>query len=127
MKADIATALSNLYTIGCPGVQSLAQPIEFLSHFNPGAHIVLAPDYADLVKIGVADRVLSAIYFYQDAGFRVFLETWNSDKLILPKGIDDALREGADITEIPAEDAVELIKELQTTYLNDDFSNHMEN
>lgn len=112
LKADLATLFSGIYTIGCPGVFTLSAPLEFLKKHCPSAKIILSPDFGDINNNGIAEKVLQDIYDYQEAGLNVFLESWPIDANGTPKGIDDALKAGAELSHIPGEDAVKFLEEI---------------
>jgi hypothetical protein len=112
LKADIATLSSGIYTIGCPGVFSLSAPLEFLTKHCPSAKIILSPDFGDINNNGIAEKVLQDIYDYQQAGFKVYLEAWLTNENGMPKGIDDALKAGVELSHIPGEEAIKFLEEI---------------
>jgi hypothetical protein len=112
LKADLATLFSGLYTIGCPGVFTLSAPLEFLTKQCPSAKIILSPDFGEINNNGIAEKVLQDIYDYQQAGFKVYLEAWLTNENGMPKGIDDALKAGAELSHIPGDEAVKFLEEI---------------
>ena len=112
LKADLATLSSGIYTIGCPGVFTLSAPLEFLTKHCPSAKIILSPDFGDINNNGIAEKVLQDIYDYQQAGFKVYLEAWLTNENGMPKGIDDALKAGAELSHIPGEEAIKFLEEI---------------
>ena len=112
LKADIATLSSGIYTIGCPGIHSLSAPLEFLTMHCHSAKIILSPDFGEINNNGIAEKVLQTIYDYQQAGFKVYLEAWLTNENGMPKGIDDALKAGAELSHIPGDEAVKFLEEI---------------
>lgn len=112
LKADLATLFSETYTIGCPGIHSLSAPLEFLTKHCPSAKIILSPDFGEIYNHGIAEKVLQTIYDYQEAGFNVELETWQTNENGMPKGIDDALKAGAELSYKPKDEAIKFLEEI---------------
>lgn len=124
LKADLATLFSGIYTIGCPGVFSLSAPLEFLTKHCPSAKIILSPDFGDIYNNGIAEKVLQDIDDYEQAGFKVFLEAWLTNENGMPKGIDDALKAGAELSHIPGEEAVKFLEEILSNVGTDESNNN---
>ena len=124
LKADLATLFSETYTIGCPGVFSLSAPLEFLTKHCPSAKIILSPDFGDINNNGIAEKVLQDIYDYQEAGFNVFLEAWLTNENGMPKGIDDAIKAGAELSHIPGVEAVKFLEEILSNVGTDESNNN---
>jgi len=126
LKADIATLSSRIYTIGCPGILSLSAPLEFLTEHCPSAKIILSPDFGDIKikKIGVIKNALRTIYDYQEAGFNVELEAWQTNENGMPKGIDDALNAGSKLFHIPEEEAIKFLEDILSNVGTDESNNN---
>ena len=124
LKADLATLFSGLYTIGCPGVFTLSAPLEFLTKQCPSAKIILSPDFGDINNSGIAEKVLQDIYDYQQAGFKVYLEAWLTNENGMPKGIDDALKAGAELSHIPGDEAIKFLEEILSNVGMDESNNN---
>lgn len=91
LKADVATALSGVLTIGLPGLAwRWARP----TLAALGARTVLvAFDSDKATNDAVARAEADLVAFLRSAAYRVEIETWDPAH----KGIDDALAAGADI------------------------------
>ena len=124
LKADLATLFSETYTIGCPGIHSLSAPLEFLTKHCPSAKIILSPDFGEIYNHGIAEKVLQTIYDYQEAGFNVELEAWQTNENGMPKGIDDALKAGAKISHIPGDEAIKFLEEILSNVGTDESNNN---
>ena len=124
LKADLATLFSETYTIGCPGIHSLSAPLEFLTKHCPSAKIILSPDFGEIYNHGIAEKVLQTIYDYQESGFNVELEAWQTNENGMPKGIDDALKAGAKISHIPGDEAIKFLEEILSDVGTDESNNN---
>ena len=124
LKADLATLFSETYTIGCPGIHSLSAPLEFLTTHCPSAKIILSPDFGEIYNYGIAEKVLQTIYDFQEAGFQVFLEAWLPNKNGMPKGIDDALNAGAELSYKPEDEAIKFLEEILSNVGMDESNNN---
>ena len=124
LKADLATLFSETYTIGCPGIHSLSAPLEFLTKHCPSAKIILSPDFGEIYNHGIAEKVLQTIYDYQEAGFNVELEAWQTNENGMPKGIDDALNAGAELSYKPEDEAIKFLEEILSNVGTDESNNN---
>jgi hypothetical protein len=90
LKADIATALSGLHTIGLPGVSMWPAALPFLQTLNrPIVRLAFDMDVSRNLQVALALR--QAARTLQAEGFRVQLELWDEAD---GKGIDDLLSAG---------------------------------
>jgi hypothetical protein len=90
LKADIATTLSGLHTIGLPGVSMWASAFPFLKTLHhPAIHLAFDMDACRNLQVALALR--QAARTLQAEGFRVHLEIWDE---VDGKGIDDLLAAG---------------------------------
>jgi hypothetical protein len=90
LKADIATTLSNLHTIGLPGVSMWPAALPFLQTINqPIIRLAFDMDVSRNLQVALALR--HAARTLQREGFRVQLELWDEAD---GKGIDDLLSAG---------------------------------
>lgn len=101
LKADVATALSALSTIGIPGVTAYRSCLPVLREL--GVHTVVLAWDADARKKTthtnfVASSLESFALLLASEGIAVEVETWLCDDQHTPKGIDDALLAQAAIT-----------------------------
>lgn len=124
LKADLATLYPGIYTIGCPGVLSLPAPLEYLKKHCPSAKIILSPDFGDIYNHGIAKSVMHTIRDYQEAGFNVYLEAWLTNENGMPKGIDDAIKAGAELSHIPGEEAIKFLEEILSNVGTDESNNN---
>jgi len=90
LKADIATALSGMLTLGVPGCASARSAVEHLRALK--AQVVrLAWDMDARTNPSVAHGLRLAVEVLREEGFSVAIETWDEST---GKGIDDALSAG---------------------------------
>lgn len=90
LKADIATALSGMLTLGVPGCASARSAVEHLRALK--AQVVrLAWDMDARTNPSVAHGLRLAAEVLREEGFSVAVETWDEST---GKGIDDALAAG---------------------------------
>lgn len=94
LKADIATALSNTYTIGIPGVNNWSKIKEALSHLDP-EFVLISFDWPDVCSNkSVRDCLISSLS--DNTHYKLGIETWDNKY----KGIDDALAAKSIVTEV---------------------------
>ena len=90
LKADVATRLSGVYTIGIPGATAVRSILPVLTEL--GAKRVLLAWDADASKNKhVAGGLELAATILSEAGLEICVETWDVEDDGKPKGIDDAL------------------------------------
>lgn len=103
LKADIASGLTDVFTVSLPGVRSWKLGLEAVKELQPTERVVLSFDYdkgkahststglaADLFEVG---KALASLYFcLRDEGIRVAIEDWPAEA---GKGIDDVLMNAA--------------------------------
>lgn len=90
LKADIATELSGMMTLGLPGVSNYRQVVPTLRSL--GATIVLIAVDADAQeKLSVARALEALAKAITEAGLTPYIETWDAAD---GKGIDDLLASG---------------------------------
>jgi uncharacterized protein DUF3854 len=90
LKADVATALSGVLTLGLPGVSAWRQALPLLARLRPH-RVLLAFDADAARKVAVARPLWQVAKALRQAGFAVALEHWAE---ALGKGIDDVLARG---------------------------------
>ena len=90
LKADIATALSGIFTISLPGVSVWRQALLVLRQMNPET-IYLAFDADCRDNYNVARALQNTAVALLTEGFNIILETWPIER---GKGIDDLLAAG---------------------------------
>jgi hypothetical protein len=90
LKADVATALSGVLTLGLPGVASWRTALPLLAQLRP-QRVLLAFDADADRKVAVARALWQTATALQQAGFAVALERWDEAQ---GKGIDDLLAAG---------------------------------
>lgn len=93
LKAHIAAHKTKTPTVGIAGSGAWDQVLPVLYHLKP-EKVLLAPDGDFRTKLGVALNLLDLSEAVQDMGFELGLEEWDP----VFKGVDDALKAGADIT-----------------------------
>lgn len=101
LKADIATAISGILTIGTASSSTVRGAVEQIKLLG-AKRVRVAIDMDATRKAGVALGLKLAVSVLREEGFEVVVETWDES---LGKGIDDALlakaaitlREGAEI------------------------------
>jgi hypothetical protein len=90
LKADVATRLSGVLTIGLPGVNSGSRAPKILKEL--GAKVVRVAFDADASRNKIGGLSLyNLVHNLREKGFEVELETWDESK---GKGIDDLLAAG---------------------------------
>jgi hypothetical protein len=109
LKADVASALSGLPTIGVPGVASWQAGVPILR--TMGARVVhLAFDADAWAKPGVAKDLVDCAERLRDEGFEVRLERWRPQHA---KGVDDLLAGGRFPELVPEDRLHEVLDELR--------------
>ena len=114
MKADIATLLSGIYTIGTNGISCLDEPLDYLAECHPKARILLAPDAADFSKQSFISQVMGHLEWYNEADLDVALEIWDTGPGNTIKGIDDALQANTSFEVLEYEDAMNFLEHLHS-------------
>ena len=104
LKADVATHLSGLLTLGIAGCSSARSAVEHMKALRV-ERVRLAWDMDAHDNPHVAAGLRLAAKIYREEGFAVAIETWDQSA---GKGIDDALAAGAAIT-AHAGDAVDRV------------------
>lgn len=117
LKADVATALSALSTLGIPGVTTYRAAMPLLRELK--AHTVVLAWDADARKKTahvnfVASSLESFALLLAAEGIAVEVETWPTDDQHAPKGIDDALLAQAPITVHRGQEAWRIIQDTVT-------------
>ena len=111
LKADAATVLSGIPTIGIPGVSNWAPALSVLHEL--GAETVrVAFDADHSTKPHVARELVNFVEALREAGFQVILETWDLD---VAKGIDDLLVAGQQPNTLEGDDVTSYLTGLQLT------------
>src|SRR5215211_8301947 len=108
LKADVATALTEILTVSMPGVSSWRSAIEVPSSLGTSV-VRLAFDADAKHNEHVALALREAYRTLEERGFEVVLETWPRE---LGKGIDDLLAAGHEPTLLAGEDAHAAITEI---------------
>jgi putative DNA primase/helicase len=108
LKADIATALSGVATIGVAGIGRLPGAAESLAGL--GRKLILAPDADARTNANVARHVYEAIERVRELGVDFAIEYWNA---VEGKGIDDVLAKGAIVECLEGELAADYAAELR--------------
>ncbi len=92
LKADVASILSPIFTIGAPGGGNWRKVLPALAHLAP-KRVLVTLDWADIkVKPGVAGWACDLFAACQAAGYETGLESWDAHPD--SKGIDDLLVAG---------------------------------
>lgn len=99
LKADVATRLGQVLTIGVPGVTAVRSAVPALRALSARL-VVLAWDSDARTNAHVGRSLARAVEVYREEGFAVAVETWAADH----KGIDDALAAGAVIVRHEGDD-----------------------
>ena len=111
LKADVATVLSGIPTIGIPGVGNWHPALPVLHEL--GAETVrVAFDADHATKPHVLQQLVNFVEALRDAGFQVVLETWD---LAVAKGIDDLLVAGHQPNTLVGDDVTNYLNDLQQT------------
>lgn len=96
LKADAATALSGLYTLGLPGVSSWYKAVAPLSAWGTKDALV-SFDWRDVrIKRPVAEAALQLVRALRAKGLSVGVEVWDP----VYKGVDDLLEAGLSPAEV---------------------------
>ena len=104
LKADIATHLSGLHTLGIASCTSARSAVAVLKALN-ATTVRVALDADMRSNPHVARGLALAVKVYREAGFTVEIETWDPSSA---KGIDDALSAGVALS-VHAGDAVDRV------------------
>src|SRR5215212_7124275 len=108
LKADVATALTEILTVSMPGVSSWRSAIEVPSSLGTSV-VRLAFDADAKHNEQVARALRDAYRTLNETGFEVVLETWPRE---LGKGIDDLLAAAHEPTLVVGEDAHAAVNEI---------------
>lgn len=111
IKADIASSLTNTYTISIPGVNAWPSALPVLEAMNP-RRVLLSFDYPDLLHKGGVSRLLRL--FAEELvqrGYEIGLESWDITNP-RAKGIDDALTLGINPVQTWGPKALETIRKI---------------
>lgn len=111
LKADAATVLSGIPTIGIPGVGNW-HPVLSVLHELGAETVRVAFDADHATKPHVAQQLVNFVEALRDAGFEVVLETWD---LAVAKGIDDLLVAGQLPNVLAGDDVTSYLDGLQLT------------
>jgi hypothetical protein len=90
LKADVASSLGEIFTVGLPGVSGVGKAIPLL-RVRKARQVRLAFDADGYRNLHVARALRQAMRTLLAEGFRVCLETWDEAH---GKGIDDVLLSG---------------------------------
>jgi len=97
LKADVATALSDTYSIGVAGVSTWRHALPVLEKLKP-EKVVVAYDWPDLLrKPQVFQQFNAFVAELTPAGYRVEVEVWNPRA---SKGVDDVLAAKQKVTRV---------------------------
>lgn len=108
LKADVATAISHILTLGIPGVSNWRMGVKGLEDFEfETVRVSFDADAKD--NPTVAQHLLNLYEALLANGHQVEYETWDGEKA---KGIDDALATGIPIQTLAGNDGLEAIKSL---------------
>ena len=111
LKADVATVLSGIPTIGIPGVGNWHPALSVLHEL--GAETVrVAFDADHSTKPQVLQHLVNFVGALRDVGFNVVLETWDPQ---VAKGIDDLLVAGHQPNTLVGDDVTTYLNGLQQT------------
>lgn len=108
LKADIATALSSVLTLGIAGCVAARSAVDALKMLKV-ERVTLAWDADARTNTAVARGLRLAVEVYRGEGFAVAVETWDQ---AAGKGIDDALLEGASLTTHTGEAVDRVVREI---------------
>lgn len=105
LKADVATVLSGIPTIGIAGVSNW-RPAFAVLHSLSASSVLVAFDADCKTKRHVASQLSGFVSALNDAGFEVKIETWSLED---GKGIDDLLAAGKHPEVVENEDAANFL------------------
>lgn len=108
LKADAATHLGEILTIGLPGVGSWRKALETLDRLDPDT-VVVAFDADARTNPTVARNLAEFFAALQGSGREIYLETWDPAD---GKGIDDVLLAGKPTQTLQGEEAESSLKEI---------------
>lgn len=108
IKADLATAITDVLTISVPGVGSWQLGIDTLKQLNP-SRVLIAFDADFREKKQVAKALVKIYKTTKQLGFPVVIETWEPTD---GKGIDDILKVGKKPMVLTSEQSDKLIADL---------------
>ena len=109
LKADVATALSGIFTLSFPGVSHWKVVLPLLKALRP-EKVLLAIDRDWEMNPTVCQAMVSAFGALRELGYQVALEVW---PLASGKGIDDVLAGGGSTELLEGDMALELVRGLQ--------------
>jgi hypothetical protein len=104
LKADVATALSSVVTVGMPGVGAWKQALPILKKLAP-SKVLVAFDADARLKAQVAGPLVRLVEALRQEGYDVTVEVWPESA---GKGIDDVLKAGK-------RDAIRLVRGAEVT------------
>lgn len=106
LKADVATHLSGLLTLSCPGVASWKPVLEVIRELK-AKRVLVAYDCVDIKsKAGVGQQLESLMEALASEGYEVGVEEWADEH----KGIDDCLAAGSLVSQHWGEAAKAVVK-----------------
>ncbi|MGZ3775209.1 MAG: DUF3854 domain-containing protein [Pseudobdellovibrionaceae bacterium] len=108
LKADVATALSNLPTLSIPGATIWKPLLPVLKKMRVRT-VVIAIDADAATNRNVASALEKMALALKDNGYEVEIETWDGNKA---KGIDDALVDKIEIQTHRGVETFKVIKEI---------------
>jgi P4 family phage/plasmid primase-like protien len=112
IKADLATAMTDVLTISVPGVTNWKLAIEAIEELNT-KKVLIAFDADFREKVMVARSLINLYETLTRKGINVLIETWNAS---CGKGIDDLLNNKEKPKELSKEEADKLILELKEAF-----------
>lgn len=122
LKADIATCLSSVLTIAVAGVSVWKSALSEIERINPNC-VWLAFDTDSATKPEVAKAAVDVYDHLSSQGLTVHFESWGSEH----KGIDDALKAGAEIEVLNPKDTRERIEQLRLVVGNSGVATRLRN
>lgn len=112
IKADLASARSDMLTISVPGVTNFRGVVPVLQSLGAET-AVIAFDADFRTKTNVARALVQFTWFLQDRGYNVEVETWSKKN---GKGIDDLLGNGKKPRRLAGIEVEALLQELQNHF-----------
>ena len=110
LKADVATHLSGMPTLGFPSAGNYKVLLPVLRSLDVKV-VVLAFDADATTNVSVAEHLLGAVQLLTAEGFVVEVETWPLED---GKGIDDLYQKGKSPTIHTGDDAIKTAKQTQS-------------
>jgi hypothetical protein len=107
LKADVATRLGQVLTVGVPGVTAVRSAVPALRALGARL-VVLAWDSDARTNAHVGRSLARAVEVFREEGFAVAVETWAPEH----KGLDDALAAGAVIVRHEGDDVDGVVREI---------------